>query len=72
MAKLHALDALSSRMFSPDAALVITLMRQVADRYVSASIYRPLMRLSALRPDRAGRLVRYGRDQFGRRGLAGP
>lgn len=66
MAKLHALDALSSRMFSPDAALVITLMRQVADRYVSASIYRPLMRLSALRPDRTGRLVRYGRDQFSR------
>ena len=66
MAKLHALDGLSSRMFSPDAALVITLMRQVADRYVSTSIYRSLMRLGALRPEKTGRLLRYGRDQFSR------
>lgn len=66
MAKLHALDALFSRMFSPGAALVVTLMRQVADRYVSASIYQSLIRPSALRPDRTGRLVRYGCDQSSR------
>jgi hypothetical protein len=66
MLKLHALEALSHRMFSHDAALVVTLMRQVADRYVRASIYRPLRQLGVLRPERADRLTRYGRDQFSR------
>src|SRR3546814_6858028 len=53
-------------MFSHDAALVISLMRQVADRYASASIFNPMRRLAALRPERSGRLLRYARDQFSR------
>lgn len=64
--KLHALDELAHRMFSHDAALVISLMRQVADRYASASIFNPMRRLAALRPERSGRLLRYARDQFSR------
>src|SRR3546814_6594529 len=44
--KLHALDELAHRMFSHDAALVISLMRQVADRYASASIFNPMRRLA--------------------------
>lgn len=66
MAKLRAMDDLANRLFSHDAALVIGLMRQVADRYVAASIFTPLRQLAALRPDRTGRLLRYARDQFSR------
>lgn len=64
--KLHALDELANRMFSHDAAMVIGIIRQVADRYVSASVYTPLRLLAELRPDRAHRLMRYARDQFSR------
>src|SRR3546814_14952554 len=53
--KLHALDELAHRMFSTDAALVISLMRQFADRYASASIFNPMLRLAALRPEQIGR-----------------
>lgn len=66
MAKLRALDDLANQLFSHDAALVIGLMRQVADRYVAASIFTPLRRLAALRPERTDRLLRYARDQFSR------
>ncbi|GFM29088.1 DEAD/DEAH box helicase [Novosphingobium sp. PY1] len=66
MAKLRAMDDLANRLFSHDAALVIGLMRQVADRYVAASIFTPLRQLAALRPERTGRLLRYARDQFSR------
>lgn len=66
MAKLHALDALGARVFSDDASLVISLMREVADSFVAASIYTPLRALSALRPERNSRLLAYGRDQFSR------
>lgn len=66
MAKLHALDALGTRVFSDDASLVISLMREVADSFVAASIYAPLRALSALRPERNARLLAYGRDQFSR------
>jgi len=64
--KLHALDELAARTFSPDAALVIGLMRQVADRFDKATIYKPLNQLAELRPERINRLMRYARDQFGR------
>ncbi|GBH32727.1 DEAD/DEAH box helicase [Sphingobium xenophagum] len=66
MAKLRAMDDLANRLFSHDAALVIGLMRQVADRYVAASIYTPLRQLAALRPERTDRMLRYARDQFSR------
>lgn len=64
--KLHALDELANRMFSLDAALVIGVMRQVADRYVAASIYRPMMALAERRPEKTNRLLRYARDQYSR------
>jgi len=66
VAKLHALDALATRVISDDASLVISLMREVADSFVAASIYTPLQALSALRPERNARLLAYGRDQFSR------
>ena len=66
LAKLHALDALATRVFSDDASLVISLMREVAGSFAAASIYKPLRALSALRPERNARLLAYGRDQFSR------
>lgn len=66
ISKLHALDELANRMFSLDASLVIGVMRQVADRYSAATIYKPMNRLAELRPARANRLQRYARDQFSR------
>jgi len=61
-------QALCSRAgkFSDDASLVVSLMRQVADGYKAASIYRPLLALAALNPDRRGKLLAYARDQFSR------
>jgi hypothetical protein len=64
--KLHALDAVANRTFSDDTALVVSIMRHVADGYAAASIYRPLRALAALRPQRTQRLLTYGRDQFSR------
>ncbi len=66
MSKLHALDEMATRTFSDDASLVIALMRQVADGYMAASIYRPLRALAALNPARTGKLLSYARDQFSR------
>lgn len=66
ISKLHALDELANRMFSLDATLVIGVVRQVADRYGAATIYKPMNRLAALRPARTSRLQRYARDQFSR------
>lgn len=66
MTKLHALDEMAARTFSDDASLVLSLMRQVADSYKAASIYRPLTALAALNPDRRGKLMAYARDQFSR------
>lgn len=66
MTKFRAMDKLANRMLSADAALVVGLMRQVADGYAAATIYKPLKALATLRPTREARLVRYGRDQFSR------
>ncbi|PTQ59433.1 RAD3-like DEAD/DEAH box helicase [Sphingomonas aurantiaca] len=66
MAKLHALDAMAARTFSDDAALVVGLLRQVADGFIAASIYKPLRALAALRPEREGKLLTYAREQFSR------
>ena len=66
MAKLTALDEMAIRTFSDDATLVIALMRQVADGYKTASIYRPLRALAALNPARTAKLIAYARDQFSR------
>lgn len=66
MTKLHALDELANRVFGHDAALVINLIRQVADRYADTTIYKPLRALADMRPDRTDRLMAYGRDQYSR------
>lgn len=66
LAKLHALDEMAARTFSDDASLVLSLIRDVADRYAASSIYKPLRALASLRPDRLGTLSAYARDQFSR------
>jgi hypothetical protein len=66
MTKLDALDEMAARTFSEDASLVVALMKQVADGYKAANIYRPLLALAALNPARSGKLVAYARDQFSR------
>lgn len=66
MAKLRALDEMAARTFSDDAALVLSLIRDVADRFVAASIYKPLRALAVLRPERLSKLTDYARDQFSR------
>lgn len=66
MSKLHTLDTMATRTFSDDASLVITIMRDVADSFVAATIYRPLKALGDLRPERSPRLLAYARDQFSR------
>lgn len=66
IAKLRALDSMASRAFSDDAALMIGLIRQVADGYLEATIYKPLRALSELRPERMNKLMTYARDQFSR------
>lgn len=66
LTKLHALDEMAARTFSDDAALVLSLVRDVADRYASASIYKPLRELATLRPERLDTLSAYARDQFSR------
>lgn len=66
MGKLHALDTMATRTFSDDTSLVITIMRDVADSFVAATIYRPLRALGGLRPERSPRLLAYARDQFSR------
>lgn len=66
LAKLHALDDMAARTFSDDAALVLALIRDVADRYAASSIYKPLRALATLRPERIDTLTAYARDQFSR------
>ena len=66
MSKLYALDDMAARTFSDDASLVLSLIRDVADDFAKASIYRPLRALSELNAERAPKLVNYARDQFSR------
>ena len=66
MAKLYALDTMAARAFSADTSLIVSLMRQVADSYKAASIYRPLSALAALNPERRSKMLDYARDQFSR------
>lgn len=64
--KFRALDKMATRSFSDDIALLVTLLRAVADRYATSSIYKPLRQLAELNPQREPRLVRFARDQFSR------
>lgn len=64
--KLHALDAMAGRTFSDDAALTLSLIRQVADSFLSSTIFKPLRALAGFKPDRTDRLLAYARQQFSR------
>lgn len=66
MAKLNALDGMAARTLSDDAALVVGLLREVADGFIAASIYKPLRALAEIRPARSEKLLTFARDQFSR------
>lgn len=65
-AKLKALDAMAVRTFSDDVSLLISLLRQVGERYADASIYGSVRALGDLNPDRMPRMLAFARDQFAR------
>lgn len=65
-AKLTALDAMAVRTFSDDVSLVVTLLRQVANRFADASIYRSVRALGELNADKMPRMLSFARDQFAR------
>lgn len=65
-AKLKALDAMAVRTFSDDVSLLITLLRQVGERFADASIYRSVRALGELNPERMPRMLAFARDQFSR------
>lgn len=65
-AKLKALDAMAVRTFSDDVSLLITLLRQVGERFADASIYRSVRALGELDLERMPRMIAFARDQFSR------
>jgi len=66
LSKLKALELTAVRMFSDDAALLVSLLRAVTESYASASIYGPIRKLAEFSSERAPRLLRFARDQFSR------
>ncbi len=71
--KFSALEKLATRSFGDDVSMLITLLLAVAKSYVAASIYGPIAQLSLINAERAPRLRRFARDQFGRgRGVLWP
>ena len=65
-AKLKALDAMAVRTFSDDVSLLISLLRQVGERFYDASIYRSVRALGELNLKRMPRMLAFARDQFSR------
>jgi len=65
-AKLKALDAMALRTFSDDVSLLISLLRQVGERFADASIYRSVRALGELNLERMPRMLAFARDQFSR------
>lgn len=65
-AKLKALDAMAVRTFSDDVSLLISLLRQVGERFADASIYRSVRALGELNLERMPRMLAFARDQFAR------
>lgn len=65
-AKLKALDSMAVRTFSDDVSLLISLLRQVAERFTDASIYSSVRALGELNPRRMPRLLAFAREQFSR------
>ncbi len=66
MDKLRALDAMATRAFSEDAALVVSLIRQVAEGYAESTIYMQVRALSELNPAKSAKLLSYAREQYSR------
>lgn len=64
--KLRALDRMATRSFSDDIALLVMLVRAVADRYVVSSIYKPIKHLTTINSQQQTRLNRFARDQYSR------
>lgn len=64
--KLKALDAMAVRTFSDDVSLLISLLRQVGERFADASIYRSVRALGELNVERMPRMLAFARDQFSR------
>src|SRR5690606_9313260 len=65
-AKLKALDSMAVRTFSDDVSLLISLLRQVGERFADASIYRSVRALGELNQERMPRMLAFARDQFSR------
>lgn len=65
-AKLKALDSMAVRTFSDDVSLLISLLRQVAERFSDASIYRSVRALGEINAERMPRMLAFARDQFSR------
>ncbi|MBQ0216457.1 DEAD/DEAH box helicase [Alcaligenes faecalis] len=66
LTKLRALDTMATRSFSDDTALVISIVREVAEEFSRATIYRPLRALAETRPQGTEKLLTYARDQYSR------
>lgn len=64
--KLRSLDMMATRSFSDDAALVISIVREVAEGFSRSTIYRPLQALAETQPQGAEKLLSYARDQYSR------
>ncbi len=64
--KLETLEHATLRGAQPDAALLISLLHQVALSFREKSIYRPISELSALAPENLDRLKMIARNQFHR------
>lgn len=65
-AKLKALDSMAVRTFSDDVSMLISLLRQVGERFADASIYRSVRTLGELNLQRMPRMLAFARDQFSR------
>lgn len=64
--KLNALDAMAVRTFSDDVSLLISVLRQVGERFADASIYRSVRALGEINLERMPRMLAFARDQFSR------
>lgn len=64
--KLKALDSMAVRTFSDDVSLVVTLLRQVAGRFIDATIYTSARALGELNIEKMPKMLAFARDQYSR------
>lgn len=62
--KLEAIERLASRSAGEDAALLVTLMKLVAQKYDDATVYKPLRQLADIDPSRSSQLDALARRQY--------